>query len=156
MTCQNGTWATPVLECGNSLSVPLESNLVLEHQTKQQEKEKAARQPTTSLYTSILQPTTSMPNRNRVKQNPPETVIKTENTQKIPGGVSVPGGSKHVNGHYFSHFVSLLPSSVQSQPSWTELALISSYTAATRPPGQVVLSNIETLNKGETCNAGYN
>ena len=108
VTCQNGTWANPVLECGNSLSVPLESNLVLEHQTKQQEKEKAARQPTTSLYTSILQPTTTMPTRNRVEQNPPENVIKTENTQNIPGGVSVPGGSEQVVGHYFSNFVSLL------------------------------------------------
>ena len=109
VTCQNGTWATPVLECGNSLSVPFESNLVLEHQTKKQEKEKAERQPTTSLDTSIeeLQPTTTMPTRNRIKQIPPETAIKTDNSQKIPGDVSVPGGSEHVVGHYFSHFVSL-------------------------------------------------
>ena len=84
--------------------MPFESNLVLENQTKKQEKEKAERQPTTSLDTSKeeLQPTTTMPTRNRIKQNPPETAIKTDNSH-----VSVPGGSEHVVGHYFSHFVSL-------------------------------------------------
>ena len=109
VTCNNGTWTNPVLECGNSLSVPLESNLVLENQSKHKEKEKAARQPTISLHTSILelQPTTTMPTRNRIKQNPPETAIKTDNSQKIPGDISVPGGSENVVGHYFSHFVSL-------------------------------------------------